>query len=113
MSAADAVEVISTRPVSPTISAWQVPNSVFKYWKWAMYGYLDNVSYIPLSRSLAASQSVLRRTDAFLYILLKVLSSRRRMIVRAGLMSSLDHSVEGRTSFMYLLRPRQAMVSGS
>lgn len=38
--------------------------------------------------------------DGFLYILLNVLSSRRRMEINAGLIASLVHSVEGNISLM-------------
>jgi hypothetical protein len=38
--------------------------------------------------------------DGFLYILLKVLSSRRRIEISAGLIASFVHSVEGSISLM-------------
>lgn len=49
----------------------------------------------------------------FLDIFKKSLSSLRKMVVKAGLIASLDHSVEGNMNDMYLCKPLQAIDSGS
>lgn len=50
---------------SPRMRDWQTWTTIFRWGRWAMYGYLESVVYTPFSRLAAAPQSVRRWTGKY------------------------------------------------